>query len=32
LLGANIDSFAEAQSMGMRRGQAGAWDHTAEGA
>ncbi|MFT7649266.1 MAG: ADP-ribosylglycohydrolase [Candidatus Poriferisodalaceae bacterium] len=30
-LGANIDSFGEARSMGMQRGQAGDWDHTADG-
>lgn len=30
-LGANIDSFAEAQSMGMRGGQSGDWEHNADG-
>jgi hypothetical protein len=30
-LGANIDSFGEAKSMGMQSGQAGDWDHTSNG-
>ncbi|MFT5204622.1 MAG: ADP-ribosylglycohydrolase [Candidatus Aldehydirespiratoraceae bacterium] len=30
-LGANIDSFGEARTMGMRRGQAADWEHTADG-
>jgi ADP-ribosylglycohydrolase len=30
-LGANIDSFGEAGTMGMHRGQAADWEHTADG-
>lgn len=30
-LGANLDSFAEAGSIGMTRGQAANWDHTSAG-
>ncbi|MEQ8842289.1 MAG: ADP-ribosylglycohydrolase family protein [Acidimicrobiales bacterium] len=30
-LGANIDSFGEARTMGMRHGQAADWDHTGDG-
>lgn len=30
-LGANLDSFAEAGSMGMSRAQAGDWEHSADG-
>jgi len=30
-LGANIDSFDEARSMGMQRGQAADWEHTGAG-
>jgi Mg-chelatase subunit ChlD len=30
-LGANIDSFGEAHTMGMRRGQAADWEHTGDG-
>jgi len=30
-LGANIDSFAEAGSVGMRRSQVADWEHTGDG-